>query len=124
MLGVHLQGFPGGNSEKLGVEGLDIVQEPPPAGVHHARGAQVFGIVFGDVIAVFGNFLNGVLPFGQQFPVAFGIVCPSRETAGHPHNGYGLLMFFGVDDLLRGELAIHKVFGEGSNRGEFPDYGR
>ena len=77
------------DTEELGVETTDIVDEPAPARYRPAGHTRLRVVVLGDVPPVCGNLGDEVVAAQQRLPQHFGGVDATRQPTAHPNHRNG-----------------------------------
>ncbi|CAG7270992.1 hypothetical protein PICSAR75_04504 [Mycobacterium avium subsp. paratuberculosis] len=130
LLGIHGQGFAGGDAEERRVEVGDVVDETAGAGVAGAGDVRVGVVHAGQVPAAIGGKLREhVAALGHHLPQRLGAVHSAREAARHPDDRDRIVVGGADDgrvrDLLRGAGKLGAdVAGQGVGCGVVEDQGR
>ncbi len=88
VLGVDAHRFPRRDAEEVGVELVDAVEEPAPAGVHLPGGRRVGVVEVVDVPTVGRDLAQRFRTATEQMPES-GRIAAAGEAAAHAHHGDG-----------------------------------
>jgi hypothetical protein len=90
LLGIHGHAFARRDAEEIGIEAVDPLEEPAPAGVHLARRTRIRVVVRVYVPAVGRDLADGVHAVAQEVPVGLRLAGSPGEAAADPDDRDGL----------------------------------